>query len=179
MATTKTKLPIIQAATLAQDIAMRLLPYCERLEIAGSIRRGKAEIGDIELIAIPKYSEVDLFGNLSDNHELDLLDWSKFGRYVIGAHKYKQIDLPEGITLDLFIVTPPAQWGVQFMIRTGSAEFSHKMVTPRSQGGFMPSNYRVKDGAIWSHNHIIETPEEIDVFNLYGMSYIEPKARSI
>ena len=97
--------------------------------------------------------------------------------FIKNGPRYKQIQLPEGINLDLFIVQPPAQWGVIYLIRTGSAEFSHRFVTPRKHGGLLPSHLCVKDGAIWSNNHIIETPQERDVFDLAGVPWIEPEKR--
>lgn len=49
----------------AQHIADRaygaLAPHCFRISIAGSIRRKAPEVGDIEVVAIPKPYEVNLF----------------------------------------------------------------------------------------------------------------------
>jgi hypothetical protein len=42
------------------------------------------------------------------------------------------------IAIDLFIVLPPAQFGAFFAIRTGTAEFSQWLVTPREKGGAIP-----------------------------------------
>lgn len=172
----KAKLPLKDAEALALLMIERLKPYCERIEIAGSIRRRKPEIGDIELLAEPQ-PVIDMFGNPTSDHELNFSDWSEFGRIVKNGPKYKQIELHEGINLDLFIVTPPAEWGVLFLIRTGSAEFSHRFVTSKQQGGLLPSYLKVKDGAVWSNNHIIPTPEESDVFHLAGVPFIEPERR--
>jgi len=172
----KTVIPFRDALQRARELIMLLAPCCTRIEAAGSVRRMKKEIGDIELVAIPKFTS-DMFGNPTDEHELDLFNWQKIGKPIKNGHKYKQIELNDGLTLDLFIVTPPAQWGVQFVIRTGSADFSHRLVTSRKYGGLMPSNLKVKDGAIWSNNHIIETPEEQDVFDLIGIRFIEPWER--
>ena len=172
----KQKLPLRDAAALALLMIERLKPYCRRIEIAGSIRRHKPEIGDIELIAEP-YFETDLFLTQTENHMLNGVKWEAFGRIVKDGNKYKQIELHEGINLDLFIVTPPAQWGVLYLIRTGSAEFSHRFVTTKQEGGLLPSYLRVKDGAIWSHNHIVPTPEERDVFDLAGVAWIDPEGR--
>lgn len=174
----KTKLSLTDAHVLAQGLGNQLRSYCRRIEIAGSIRRGKNEVGDIEIVAVPYFGD-DLFGNSTGDSKLNSVDWPTFGKVIKNGNKYKQIELHEGITLDLFIVTPPAQFGVVFLIRTGPAEFSRKLVTPRNQGGLMPSNYKVKDGAVWSHNHIIETPEESDVFDLFGLPYVEPELRTI
>ena len=174
----KQKLPLAQARQIAESVIVRLEPYCERIEIAGSIRRQKPEVGDIEIVAIPKPT-FDLFGTPGmEPHQLDIVTWEDFGNMVKGGHKYKQIELREGVNLDLFIVTPPAQWGIQFLIRTGSADFSHRFVTHKGQGGLLPGYLRVQDGAIWSNNHIIPTPEEIDVFNLAGVEYISPEKRT-
>ena len=174
----KNKIPFVDARYRAGVLIEQLEQYCQRIEIAGSIRRLKPEVGDIELIAIPKPT-LDLFSAITEEHQLDNLDYEgmRIGRKIKGGHKYKQIELKGGVILDLFIVTPPAEWGVQFLIRTGPAEFSHKLVMKRRAGGLLPSNLRVKDGAIWSNNHIIPTPEEQDVFELIGIPYIEPKDR--
>lgn len=172
----KTKLPLVDAEKIAADIVGRLRQYCKRIEIAGSVRRRKPEVGDIEIVAIP-LPTVDLFGvEMYEPHQLDEVDWSDFGRLVKNGHKYKQIEMGR-CNLDLFIVTPPAQWGVQFIIRTGSAEFSHRLVTAKQYGGMMPGYLKVKDGAIWSNNHIVETPEEQDVFDLIGAEFVPPPAR--
>jgi len=172
----KHKIPLQKARAMAEKLLLRLSPYCQRIEIAGSIRRQRPEIGDIELVAIPHFTR-DLFDELTGDHQLNMVEWHEFGTVVKNGPKYKQIALREGVNIDLFIVTTPAQWGLIFLIRTGSAEFSRKLVTPRMHGGMMLNHLRVQDGAIWSSNHVIPTPEEQDVFDLLGMSYIEPKDR--
>lgn len=51
---------------------------CERIEIAGGLRRGKADVHDMEIIAIPKTTAAtDLFGNVvSSESALDkILRW--------------------------------------------------------------------------------------------------------
>jgi DNA polymerase/3'-5' exonuclease PolX len=170
---------IALAGVIAEKWVANLAPVCERVEIAGSIRREKPEVKDIEIVCIPKFEPVnDMFGQpLRPMNMLE--DYLRGAPCVIvkNGPRYKQIQLPEGINLDLFIVQPPAQWGVIFLIRTGSAEFSHRFVTPRKHGGLLPSHLHVKDGAIWSNNHIIETPQERDVFDLAGVPWIEPEER--
>ena len=175
---TKQKIPLETAKEIAERVIEKLAPLCERIEIAGSIRRQKAEVGDIEIVAIPR-PITDMFGNPTTDHMLDLFDYSTIGRLEMGGHKYKKIALTEGPQLDLFIVTPPAQWGVLFLIRTGPAEYSHAIVTPRVHGGLLPSHLRVREGAIWLNELApLETPEESDVYNLLGIPYVEPEART-
>ena len=106
-----------------------------------------------------------------------------------GGEKYKKLwMLQENIQVDLFLVTPPAQWGVQSVIRTGPSDFSHWMVTRKSKGGALPDEYIVADGAVGKRARplgfaydiragVIPMPEEIDFFNLCGLEWIEPSQR--
>ena len=172
----------------AKQIANRLMfdfkPYCERVEIAGSLRRGRAEVHDIEIVAIPKLmAQTNLLGETLGYrneieyplHLLTLLG----AKSIKDGPRYKQIELPEGINLDLFLVLPPAQWGVIFAIRTGPREFSQWIVTTRAKGGCLPSHCRVLDGAVHDGNGAIVTmPEEIDFLNLLGLGWIEPGQRA-
>lgn len=175
----KQKIPLAEAKAIADEWVSMLAPYCERVEIAGSIRRQKLEVGDIEIVCKPIMKSVaDLFGMVvSQSSEIDAFFGENHTKLIKNGSKYKQAELESGIDLDLFCVIEPAQWGVIFMIRTGSADFSHRMVTSKQQRGLMPSNFKVQDGAVWSNGHIIATPEEADVFRLWGMEYIEPRER--
>jgi DNA polymerase/3'-5' exonuclease PolX len=147
--------------------------------MAGSLRRRKSEIGDIEIVAEPKEYMPDLLGDLTETHSLDLFNWSTLGVLKLDGHKQKKIILPGDVQVDLFIVTPPAQWGVIYFLRTGSDKFSHRFVTAKSFGGCMPKHLRMQDGAIWSNNHIIPTPDEKDLFDLCGVKFIPPHEREV
>ncbi len=168
----KTKVLLETAERIAQKYIEQLSPQCERIEIAGSIRRRKAAVGDIEIVAMPK-PFIDLFGNRSGYHDLTLPV-----RSIKNGQRYKQFSLPEGINLDLFIVLPPAQWGVIFALRTGGAEFSHKLVS-HPPFGYLPQGYLVQDGAVHRADtgEIIPTPEEADFLALCGVADKQPWER--
>ena len=167
----------------AREIAVRILkelePYCKRVQIAGSIRRGKQIVKDIEIVAEPKYQyQPDLFGNMIRTSKLLTFPYfDQMGSIIKAGEKFVQIDLREGIKLDLFIVTPPAQWGVIYLIRTGPAAFSRWMVTQRRKGGALPSNAKVKDGCIYNDDLPFMTYDEIDFFSFNGLEFIDPKER--
>lgn len=160
------------------------MPYCERAEIAGSIRRQKPEVKDIEIVVIPKTETVkDLFGeaagevSLLENSISNLLKtWDAWT--IKNGQKYKQILLPGGMKLDLFIVKKET-WGVQFTIRTGSADYSKWLVTQRRYGGALPSHAKVEDGRIVVHGKPIETPEEKDFFEFLEIPMPAPSERTI
>lgn len=169
----------------AKPIADRLVhdftPFCERVEIAGSIRRGKPDVKDIELVAIPRIAhELDMFGySVGVRNELDYPLSHLGAKFLMNGPRFKQLALPEGIMLDLFLVLPPAQWGVLFTIRTGPEEFSKWCVTNRLRGGAMPDAYKCDDGHI-VHKLIDENPvmpEELDFLNFLGLGWVEPSQR--
>lgn len=171
---------LADAVPIASAILLRLKPYCHRIEVAGSIRRGKAEVGDIELVAIPKMlPQYDMFGKQFD--ELSLLYDRKllesFGKVIKFGKRYVQIDLWAGIKLDLFVVLPPAQWGVIMAIRTGPADFSHWLVTPRSKGGALPIGWRVEDGRVWDGQVTLDFPEEDGFLTWLGLGGTAPGER--
>jgi DNA polymerase/3'-5' exonuclease PolX len=99
-----------RAREIADGLVRRLSPGCVRIEVAGSVRRGKAEVNDIELVAVPKMEvQADLFGG--PGLQRSLLDpcLVGLGPEEKSGPRYKQILLAEEIYLDLFIVLPPAQ----------------------------------------------------------------------
>lgn len=174
------RLPRAEALALAERAIDLLRPVCQRIEIAGSLRRQKPDVGDIEIVCIPRTIQYqDLFGNLLpvesvlDNSDIPEL----IGKVLKNGPHFKQIDLGP-CNLDLFITTRE-QWGVIFTIRTGSADFSHALVTPRNQGGLLPSYLQVKEGRIIhrSTGKMYDTYEEADVFKVMGLKWIEPEDR--
>ncbi len=192
-----------KALMIAEWLVDELRPFCERIEIAGSLRRGKAEVHDMEIVAMPTLkAPVPVFGSKEiDKTWLDrglremcdpLLGSSL--RRIKGGDKFKQFEFTRWVEfgleepikpfkLDLFLVTPPAQWGVQLVIRTGPAEFSQWVVTQRAKGGALPDGYCVKDGAVWAVD-LDETPigicslfEEMDFLDFLGLGWVEPRDR--
>lgn len=194
MTTEKRRVPLDTARPIAEHLVGALTPFCERIELAGSIRRERPEVADVEIVAIPRIraGQTDLFGAVtSEVDELDALvtDWhqngivrdrlDKNGRPAFGA-KFKRLvyrcalgEMP----LDLFSTTRD-QWGVIFAIRTGCSTFSHRLVTPTYQGGCMPMGLRVRDGSLWDGGREIPTPEEASFFEAIGVELLDPRART-
>lgn len=188
------RIPLAEARVLADELVALLSPHCERLEVVGSIRRQRPTIGDIELLAVPiAQVGLDLFGFQAPTPPVYMLDEAcqgmvhdgvlshrldKNGRPACGT-KYKRLSYKD-VGLDLFSVLPPAQWGVLSIVRTGSADFSHRLVTPIERGGWMPRNLYCRDGALWATDgHKLVTPREQDVFAFLGRPYVEPGLREV
>ncbi len=168
-----------EALFIAKQLKSELSPLCERIEIAGSVRRQKPDVGDIELVAIPKMvSSGDLLG--SPISAFARHDFTKLGVVLKHGPRYVQIALHRArINLDFFIVLPPASWGVIYTLRTGPADFSTRCVTQRSKGGLLPSYLQVKDGVVRhiATGEIVPTPEEEDFFKALELRWLPPDKR--
>jgi DNA polymerase/3'-5' exonuclease PolX len=131
------------AKTIADNLKNELADHCTHLHIAGSIRRKKEEVKDIEVVCIPKqaisetrnlFNEVIASTRIIDpRFEAIVKNW---GRVVKGkiTGRYMQIETTqviEGISyiinIDLFM---PQQHDYyrQLAIRTGSSEYARRFI---------------------------------------------------
>jgi DNA polymerase/3'-5' exonuclease PolX len=179
-------------AQIAEHLVRNLEDSCLRIQTAGSFLRKKAECGDLEIICIPRpgrprpeFGQTRIYTSWLDL-ALHHLECDGFlGRRIKDGDKYKQISIateryglviPDVFVLDLFIVRPDS-WGVQLMIRTGPADFSHRMVTNKKQGGALPDDMKVADGLLWKDGQVVPTLEEADFFEAIGLPRYEPEVR--
>ncbi len=196
------------AQIIADEVFQKLYPFCEsgKCLITGSIRREKPEVKDIEICCIPSMEE------FYDEKSESLFNFpytarsSEFIRTVksLGSiekgspeiGKYLAIMLPEGIKLDLFIPDPP-DFFRQFAIRTGSADYSWKVLAAGwKRLGWCGSDIGLrkmadciekKDGqgkSLWKcvKTNAEKPPvwnSENEFFQWLGIKWIEPKDRFI
>jgi DNA polymerase/3'-5' exonuclease PolX len=180
------------ALKYANEIIELLTPFCERIEIAGGVRRHKENPHDIEIVCIPRSSkravQVGLVGDQKfiDENKLDqcikdglasdifeLGDPDKAGKRAPLGPRYYRLKYNDH-KVDVFAVLPPAQWGVIFLIRTGNSDFSHWFV----QAGWKDGK-RVVDGQIIQNGKAFYTPEEKDAFEVMGLPWVDPIERNI
>lgn len=174
MSDTDKKYPYAEAHAMALDVLEQLRPHCIRAEIAGSIRRKKPMVGDIEIVAIPKpYSMGGLF---NDNDIATVVNqWEKVkGDMEYGKTKYTQRILPSGIKLDLFFAQED-NWGSIFAIRTGSADYSYKVLAST----WVSMGYKSEGGYLFKDGKRYEMREEKDLFELLGLRYVAPEKRNL
>lgn len=191
------RIPLADARLVADEVLAVLSPACERIEVAGSIRRGVPTCGDIEVVCIPSYGEPvrDLFGNVAADGD-DLLHrlceelltsnrlqlrFNKLGRPAWGPKLKWCMYWPDGrapIALDIY-ACDAATWGATMAIRTGPADFSHRLVTPKAAGGYCPAPLQFKGWRVVERasGEPLPTPEEEDLFRVLGLDWLAPGDR--
>ena len=169
------------ARPYAEALRELLAPHCERIEIAGSVRRCKPEVGDIELVAIPKLvPALDLFADapaVRSPHFADavlMMGTIEAGNPTTGKYVKIMAGDENPIQIDLFCAVPE-NWGWIFALRTGSADFSHRVFA----AGLNRVGLTSRDGMIQSitTDRPVHCREERDLFALIGVPFVEPERR--
>lgn len=177
----KIELPV--ARKLALSVAALIAPAVRRVEVAGSIRREKPVVGDIELVAIPEDQDklvklIQEVGQTIKPGVPGIIPWTPRP----GA-KYIRARLAEGINLDLFLANP-SNWGGLFLMRTGSASGADG----NAFNGFVPSVFsrfkKLSGGGRMTDcmptmpsGEQIVLREEQDFFDLLDMDFVPPVER--
>jgi DNA polymerase (family 10) len=176
---TGNRIPWGEANAIAEDIAAQLAPHCSQIDIAGSIRRRRATIGDIEIVCLPlPYDATPLFAS---GLAIVVNQWQKVKGEL--PCRYTQRIHPSGMKLDLFMPAPEG-YGLQLAIRTGSAEWSHKRLATawvragfKSEGGLL-RRVNNADG-IQSLGPVVPCRTERELFDRIGLKWVEPEDREV
>ena len=190
--------PLVFARQVAEVLQARLEPACERIEIAGSIRRQKPTVGDVELLCIPRVERVvNLLGEplVELNHLDELLAWLLTCDYQAGTalvsggllHKRPNINgsfaygpknkllvhAPTGLGVDIF-TADVRNWGMSLMIRTGSAQFCARFMARLKALGKHGHAY---GGITLADGTELECPTEEVVFRELAWPWMPPTER--
>lgn len=160
MSTTAQKRTFAQAMDDAEAFRDLFPTACyERWEFAGSLRRHRPDVADIEHICIPAFGEIDVGGGLFPQMEQVNLLWHHLDALVkrgtLAKHEYggdgglnrwgqlyRGVDF-RGFNNEVFCADE-SNFGATLAIRTGPADFSKRLVT-----GLLRLGRRNKDGKVW------------------------------
>jgi DNA polymerase/3'-5' exonuclease PolX len=167
------------AQRLAERFAAELQPYCSRLEIAGSIRRRRPEVGDIDLVCIPRGVEgraaiLSRCATGPDARRVKEGEQYVVFEYVSPAGWAAQLDLwfAHEDQTDLFDFTP-SNWGMLLLSRTGSA--MHNVCLAQQAKG-LGLHFHPHQG-ILEGRQVVASRTEAEIFHLLGLNFIRPEDR--
>ncbi|MFH1098951.1 MAG: PHP domain-containing protein [Candidatus Uhrbacteria bacterium] len=163
------RMPIGRALPLAESLAQSIerSGFCDRVEIAGSIRRRKETIGDIDLLATSAHSKrvIDVFCGLP-----------LIRRVIARGETKANVLLKTGIEADLRVLDPEA-FGAGLYYFTGSKQHNIHTRTIAMQKGLTISEYGVFRGTKEKKGKLVACRTEEDVFRAIGLPYIPPEIR--
>lgn len=166
-----------KAKAIAEKIKAVLESSCERIEIAGSIRRLKPDVGDIEVLAIPKYiAGVDMLdAKIETLIQVGVLGYrlNKLGSRVYGPKNKLLLHRESGIGVDVFS-TDEVCWPVALVVRTGGARTNKEIATRALERGM---RFRAYGDGFDTPNGHLQCKSEQEVFQAVGLRYLEPSER--
>lgn len=186
--TDKRKFKHADAFSVANWLVDLLTPWTERIVIAGSLRRQKPEVGDIELLYVPKFGQdiTEMFApsnyNLTEEAIQRLVDkgviqprLNKAGYQTWGLQNKLATHVASGIPVDLFATTAE-KWYVALVIRTGGKDTNLELTAGAQKIGRKLHAYGagVED---LNTGEVFKANSEQEVFALCNVPYREPEQR--
>jgi DNA polymerase (family 10) len=170
------------AILLSQKVCGALQPFCERVEVAGSIRRGKVEVGDVDIVALPKAGWYPSAFGFDVEFSADTV-WADMIPYVlkkkglmvgVSGKELLRCTFADGFQVDLYRARPET-WGVILLVRTGSKEHNVKLCSiAQSKGLKLSASQGVLD-----KSGVIACRTEESIFRALGLAYVEPQDREV
>lgn len=176
-------LPLNLAELLAAQICGLLANVCDKMAVAGSIRRRKSAIHDIDLIAIPKFAKgtpqalFDTGEQISQlTQRLRELDSTGKIRLLQQGDKAVRFEfLPDPVTVDLYIASLQT-WPTLLLIRTGSREHNISMCTRAKSLGMQ---LKADGSGLFRGDKMVAFESERSIFEALGMQFLPPERREV
>lgn len=157
----KTQTPYTEALAKASELIALLAPFCSKIDLAGSIRRQRDYVGDIEICCI-----------VTNRNQLAMKLIEIAGVGLKREARYLKFNF-RNLQVDLFL-PQPHDYGRQLAIRTGSAEYSHRVLAST----WVKKGCKGTDaGLVDSSGKVVPFETEESFFHYLGLKYIEPRLR--
>lgn len=162
---------------LADKIIAALRPLCERIEVAGSIRRRRPEVNDIDLVLLPRPGQTETIKDRCRARCHQVTDGPQNAIF--------RLQLPDltPLQLDLFFATPPSRdlltatpgnFGTLLLCRTGSKEHNIFLVEHAKRLGLIWKPYA---GIFDAAGRCLAAELEAEIFTALDLSWIPPEQR--
>jgi DNA polymerase (family 10) len=159
---------------LAFKIVSSIDSYCTRVEVAGSIRRRKDTVNDVDLVVEPKpQSWIKLIKEIRRQFSAVT---EKQGDKLATVHVPFASKLGQGhLQVDLYRASK-STWGILLLIRTGSAEYNIFLAKLAIRKGY---RLAYSKGLLNEKGKVIASKTERDVFQALELDYISPQDREV
>lgn len=153
----------------------QLADVCERIEIAGSLRRKKPDVGDVEIVVLPKDAPT-LLARLDYMVATAVVSKAVYSdRTNRWGEKYRGLTY-DGVRIEVFLADVH-NWGYIYWLRTGPGDANTWVM---QQCSYRKAPYRAEGGYWKIDGQKIHVPDEREMFRLLGVDYVPtPESRSM
>ena len=165
---TRERIPLIEAYTIAQEVLeyMRGEEAVREISVAGSLRRMKETIGDIDILVSAERKD------WAKVHER-FVSYPEVERVLAKGETKSSVVLRNGRQVDLRTV-PPKSWGAALQYFTGSKDHNVRLRDIAKEKGLKVNEYGVFRAD--TEERIGGSTEE-EVYSIVGMQWIPPEIR--
>ena len=181
--------PLSDARALADQLVDRLYPGCVRIEVAGSVRREKAQVHDIDLVAWPMREQIETPSLLGESVTTTggpdrlVAILKTMTREVIHSTADSKIlhFAFNGIPVEIYLAEPDgSNFEALLQMRTGS-EFHNKMLARRAYQlkMFYHAGYGIyRIGPDMRYSIRVDDGTEQGVYAALMLPYLQPQIRN-
>ena len=154
-----------EANTFALDLIPELVPFCNRLEVVGSVRRKEEIVNDIDMLIDCEQPNFELLKNRLK--ELNYIELPQAPPAIA------VFELPEKVKIDFYTANENT-WGILELLRTGPKQFNMLFC---GHAQFMGCKISGRGYAIDQKGIKVFFHRESEVFNYFTVTYILPEER--
>ncbi|MBA7520282.1 hypothetical protein ES705_12375 [subsurface metagenome] len=151
-----------KAKDIARKVVKELEPFCDRIEVAGSVRRGKPFPRDIDIVLIPR-----------DRAALDQTLIGMGGHYKMAGMKITRVEM-DSIPLDIYFAIPET-FATLLLIRTGSTLNNIRLCSVAKKKGWHLA--ASGEGLFDANRQRIAWKTEESIYEALGLPYQRPEER--
>ncbi len=169
------RVPFDDALAIARAFVTDLEPVVSRVKVAGSLRRRRCHVSDVELVVEPLPGPADLFGQSRPDIASIRHVAAQWGEIVKGGERMIQVRTGRrDVKVDLFIAHPPANFYVILAIRTGPHTLSQWAVSRMHEHGYQCERGRIIEKLTGRE---LSVTSEDDFFRAAGLPCLPPSRR--
>jgi DNA polymerase (family 10) len=168
---------LARAALIATKICTGIQPMCERVEIAGSIRRARPEVNDIDLVILAHQTQ------LAAIHARFRKSCTPVTTGLLNCIYRLRLPDQVEVQIDLFFARPPLKellqtvpgnFGSLLLCRTGSKEHNIHLVEHAKRRGLQWKPY---EGVFDGDGYCLASETEESIFDALNLPFIPPERR--
>lgn len=153
---------INKARKIVDEIVEILGPHCEHIQVAGSVRRRKPVVKDMDIVLIPK-----------NRWDLDRVIM-RLGKVSMSGMKLSRVTMDGGVQVDIYFATPE-NFATLLLIRTGSVQNNIRLCDlAKKKGWHLFAN---GSGLFNERGERIAGDSERSIYEALGLRYQQPWER--
>jgi len=139
----------------------------ERISVAGSTRRGRETVRDIDVLICVAEQHVPIV------QQTIIREFSEHGAEAAGENKCRLLYIQDILKVQVDVLfTPPVTWGSKLLYFTGSKEFN--IATRRRAKAI---GYTLNEYGLWNGEECIASKTEEAILNALQIAYVQPWQR--